>query len=118
MSHLSQIKTRINNTKVLEQTLNDLGFQYNFKIPNKLDINVVNNTSDEFEFIWDGQEYSLVADIQTWKSNLDLDHLINQIIQQYSYNSIMEESTKYGFTNISETLMQDGSIKLIVQRWN
>ena len=117
MSHLSQIKTRINNTQILQKTLEDLGFKYILKNTNKLDIYVINKTFDNFEFVWNGKEYLLVADLQLWKNKFDIEQLINKITQQYSYNAIIQESIKYGFSNCKTTLMQDGAIKLVIQRW-
>ena len=117
MSHLSQIKTKIRNTQVLQKTLMDLGFNYNMKPNSKFDMLVSTKNFDTFELLWNGQEYYISADMQTWKYNMNVDLLIDQITQKYSYNSILEESIKNGFTNLSEEFMKDGSIKLIVQRW-
>ena len=118
MSHLSQIKTKIHDSKVLEKTLNDLGFIYALKDNNKNDFIVQNKHSDEFELIWNGQEYLILADIELWKNNSSIEYLVDQITQQYSYNSILEESMKYGFNSVNTEFTKDGAIKLLVQRWN
>lgn len=118
MSHLSQIKTKIHNSKVLEKTLNDLGFIYELHDTNKNNFIVKNKQSDEFELVWNGQEYLILADIEMWKNNSSIEYLVDQITQQYSYNSILEESIKYGFNSVSKEFTKDGSIKLTVQRWN
>lgn len=117
MSHLSQIKTRINNTQILQKTLTNLGFEYNMKPDNKHDMLVTTKNFDSFELLWNGQEYYLAADLQMWKYNKSVDLLIDQITQQYSYDFIVEESIKHGFTNYSQELLKDGSIKVVVQRW-
>lgn len=117
MSHLSQIKTKIQNTNTLQKTLKDLGFIYKLE-DNNLNITVKNKKEQELKFIWDGEEYLIVVDIEMWTSDTYVNNLVDKITQQYSYNSIVKESNKYGFTNMQEMSMVDGSIKLIVQRWN
>ena len=117
MSHLSQIKTKIQNTNILQKTLTDLGFIYQLENDN-LNITVNQSEEKEFQFTWNGQEYSIVIDIDMWTSSAYVNALLDKITQQYSYNSIIEQSTKHGFTNIKEMAMIDGSIRLTVQRWN
>nr|WCH56034.1 hypothetical protein [Calliblepharis sp.] len=121
MSHLSRIKTSISNKEILQKTLLDLNFNYektNTIHNNNKDIIVQKNGKNLFTFSWDGKEYLLLADLQLWKSNMTCTRLINKIIQQYSYNTIIKESTKYGFTNINQKILRDGSIQLIIQRWH
>ena len=117
MSHLTQIRTKIQSTKILEKTLTDLKFIYQLK-HNQLNIEVKDRQERELEFIWNGYEYSIAIDIQMWESSTYVNSVIEQITQQYSYNSIIEQSTIHGFTHINKESMIDGSIKLTVQRWN
>nr|WCH56233.1 hypothetical protein [Hypnea sp.] len=125
MSHLSRIKTSINNKEILKKTLKDLNFTYTSKdstcYNNQItteDIIVQKNGKNVFILSWNGKEYSLLADLALWQIDLPYDRLIDKITQQYSYNTIITESTKYGFRNISQNILKDGSIQLIVQRWN
>nr|QVY58203.1 hypothetical protein [Eucheuma denticulatum] len=127
MSHLSRIQTSITSKEILEKTLQDLKFTYEYKVveSNKYiksqvttDIIVKKNNSLIFTFSWNGQEYSLLADLELWKFNISFEKLLEKIKQQYSYNSIIRESTKYGFESIEEHKIQDGSVKIVLQRWN
>ncbi|CCP38061.1 conserved hypothetical plastid protein (plastid) [Chondrus crispus] len=128
MSHLSRIKTCINNEFILKQTLIELGFNYEnnkhkkqekSKINTQLfDLIITINNKDLCEFIWDGYEYSFVADFQLWNYNIPYEQFLEKIKQKYSYNVIIQESIKQGFINITNERLQDGSIKLIIQRWN
>ena len=118
MSHLSKIKTTIYDSKVLEKTLSDLGFVYQIIDKNKNHFIVQNKKCEEFELVWNGQEYLIVADIEMWNKSLNIECLVEKITQQYSYNSILEESTKYGFSSVNKEFTKDGSIQLTVQRWN
>nr|YP_010902787.1 hypothetical protein REP59_pgp193 [Hypnea flava]WCH54841.1 hypothetical protein [Hypnea flava] len=125
MSHLSRIKTSITNKEILKKTLKDLNFVcIDKKINNKNDyiINSKNliiqqNGKDLFAFSWNGKEYSLLADLQLWNMNIPYTKLLEKIIQQYSYNTILKESAKYGFENINRKTLEDGSIQLVIQRW-
>ena len=127
MSHLSRIKTCINNKEILEKTLLDLNFKYKYSTTSNKEYNYKAHTKDIivqeygknlFIFSWNGEEYSLLADLQLWNLNIPYTKLLERITQQYSYNTIIQESTRYGFTNINEKLLQDGSIQLVIQRWH
>nr|QVY58406.1 hypothetical protein [Kappaphycus striatus] len=127
MSHLSRIQTSIKNKEILEKTLKDLKFNYEYKelrnddsIKPKLisDILVKKNDNLVFTFSWNGDKYSLLADLEFWNLDISCEKLLEQIKQQYSYNSIIQESTKYGFSSIEEHKIQDGSLKIVLQRWN
>ena len=128
MSHLSRISTSINDEFILKQTLQELGFDcqnkmYKTEKNNSYhteyhNIIVKTNNKDLFEFIWDGKEYSFIADFQLWHYNIPHEQLIEKIIQKYSYNTILKESVKQGFNHVSNEILQDGSIKLLIQRWN
>nr|YP_009773975.1 conserved hypothetical plastid protein [Caulacanthus okamurae]QIZ74592.1 conserved hypothetical plastid protein [Caulacanthus okamurae] len=126
MSHLSKIKTSISNTKILQKTLDDYGFTYECNTPiddsmepiYKKDVTVKQDGKDIFIFKWNGSKYLLLADLEIWDLNIPCERLLEQITQQYSYNSIIEESIKYGFTRTSKEILQDGSLKLTLNRWN
>nr|WCH57032.1 hypothetical protein [Hypnea musciformis] len=126
MSHLSRIKTSIVHKEILIKTLQDLNFTYKDRSGNRTNnhgtnynnITVQNNSKDLFVFLWNGKEYLLLADLQLWKMDIPYTKLLEKITQQYSYNTIIQESAKYGFTNINQQTLEDGSIQLVVQKWN
>nr|QCI07219.1 hypothetical protein [Hypnea pannosa] len=126
MSHLSRIKTSITSREILQKTLQDLNFMYkntktNDKHHHKIDcqnITVQQNGKDLFIFSWNGKEYLFLADLQLWSINIPYTKLLEKITQQYSYNTILQESAKYGFENINQKTLEDGSIQLVIQRWN
>ena len=124
MSHLSRIKTSINNEEILKKTLRDLKFVYIMKTNinynptvNFHNIIVQQNGKNLCIFSWNGKEYSFLADLQLWNMNIPYTRLLEKITQQYSYNTILKESAKYGFENINQQILTDGSIQLVVQRW-
>nr|YP_010903383.1 hypothetical protein REP88_pgp192 [Hypnea cryptica]WCH55836.1 hypothetical protein [Hypnea cryptica] len=126
MSHLSRIKTSLIDKKILTKTLQDLNFTYKNTSGNNTNndrincdnITVEKNGKELFVFFWNGKEYSLLADLQLWTINIPYTKLLEKITQQYSYNTIIQESAKYGFTNINQKKLEDGSIQLVIQKWN
>nr|YP_010903581.1 hypothetical protein REP92_pgp194 [Hypnea wynnei]WCH56433.1 hypothetical protein [Hypnea wynnei] len=126
MSHLSRIKTSITNEEILKKTLKELNFTCINKtinnqqktITNSNNIIVQQNGKDLFIFSWNGKQYSLLADLQLWNLNIPYAKLLEKITQQYSYNAILKESAKYGFENINQKTLEDGSIQLVIQRWH
>nr|QCI06977.1 hypothetical protein [Haraldiophyllum bonnemaisonii] len=137
MSHFSRIKTNIANAEVLTRTLKDLGFNYklnavsniilnnkNSKAKNNLiDIAVYSNLSDNdslFHFSWDGIQYNLIADIQLYnfKNDNNIEYFLDKLTQKYAYNIILNKSIACGFEKSVQIVKDDGSIKLIMQKWD
>ena len=122
MSHFTHIKTRFQNLSYLEKALNVLNIKYkqknkdtelykeNLIIPQKNGYNV--------EFIWNGAEYELVADISFWEQSYPIESFIDKITQQYASQVIIGESHKMGFQPVKYKQNNDGSDILILERWN
>tara|TARA_B100000287_G_scaffold284996_1_gene268613 strand:+ start:224 stop:604 length:381 start_codon:yes stop_codon:yes gene_type:complete len=125
MSHFSTIKTKIKNKPELIEALELL--QYNVEVDVKLE-NPIDHThkqwqvdvavNNEIGFRWNGSEYELVADLQTWQQPIPPKRFIEKVTQQYArmtlHNTIKEE----GFQVEEEWEMDDNSIELVVTRWN
>ena len=69
-------------------------------------------------FSWNGFEYQLVADIQFWQQPWSIELFLDRVNQRYAYNSILESTSNQGFHTVNETVQEDGSIKLTLQKWN
>ena len=129
MSHFSQIKTKLRNLASLQSALTDLGTEWkagpspvrgyqgqtqqaDLVIPqdNGYDIGFRRNT--------DTQDYELVADLQYWQQPLTVEGFLRQVTQRYAYNTVLAESNRQGFQLAEEQVQQDGSVRLVVQRWN
>jgi len=133
MSHFTKIKTNITDYNALIKTIGQLGFSYksldsdieDLSAYNKMDRKViaVYKVSDSsnipaFNFVWNSQEYVLVADVQLWKLNIDFNCFLDRLFQQYAYNVIMHTSSISGFHQIKENICYDGSIKITLQKWS
>ena len=127
MSHFSNIKTKIRNLTALKTSLTNLGIDWK-EGPRAvrgyqgqtLTAEVVVEQANNYDigFSWNGQEYELVADLQYWQQPLTVDGFLKQVTKGYALETILQESAKQGFQIAEQTNNQDGSIRLVVQRWS
>ncbi|HEY9879606.1 MAG TPA: DUF1257 domain-containing protein [Leptolyngbyaceae cyanobacterium] len=129
MSHFSQIKTKIRNLESLQAALTDLGtewkvgpsqvrgYQGQTQVAEVL-IEQDNGYDIGFRRNPETSDYELVADLQYWKQPLTVDGFLNQVTQRYAFHTVINESSKKGFQVAEQQLNSDGSIRLVVQRWN
>jgi hypothetical protein len=127
MSHFSNIKTKIRNLTALKTSLTNLGIDWK-EGPRAvrgyqgqtLTAEVVVEQANNYDigFSWNGQEYELVADLQYWQQPLTVDGFLKQVTKGYALETILQESAKQGFQVAEQTNNQDGSIRVVVQRWS
>ena len=126
MSHFSYIKTRIRDLNTLQTALTDLeiewkpgpkevrGYQGQTHSANIL---ITQPNCHDIGFAWDGQEYFLVVDLQFWQQPLSVEGFLQQITQRYVYHKVLDTTALQGFQLTEEQQQKDGSIRLVVQRW-
>ncbi|WP_013325052.1 DUF1257 domain-containing protein [Gloeothece verrucosa] len=127
MSHFSNIKTQIRNLSCLKTALCDLGIEwlegpravrgYQGQTRNA-EIVVEQDNHYDIGFSWNGHEYELVADLQYWKQPLTVEGFLRQVTQKYAYHTVLSETSKQGFQVAEQQKTEDGSIRLVVQRWS
>jgi hypothetical protein len=127
MSHFSNIKTQIRNLDSLKGALTDLGIDWQ-EGPEmvrgyqgqtlKAAIVVKQENNYDLGFRWNGQEYELVADLQYWQQPLSVEGFLKKVTQGYALQTILSETSKQGFQVAEQQNNQDGSIRLVVQRWS
>ncbi|MBE7379966.1 MAG: DUF1257 domain-containing protein [Leptolyngbya sp. SIO1E4] len=127
MSHFSHIKTRIRDLEALQSALTDLDIDWK---PGPLEVRgyqgqtctanlvIEQPNNHDIGFAWNGHEYTLVADLQFWRQPLSVEGFLQQITQRYAYQKIMGETTQQGFEVAEQQQRQDGSIRLVLQRWS
>ena len=123
MSHFTYLKTQFQNLFYLEKALNRLNIAYNQEqttIQNSSHIDLVIPQSNNYDikFVWNGQEYDLVADMSFWKQAYPVESFIDQIAQQYAGEVVIGESQKIGFQPVKYQQNSDGSNTLVLERWN
>jgi hypothetical protein len=127
MSHFSTIKTQIRNLTSLKSALSDLGMDWKTG-PRSVrgyqgqtrNAEVVLEQENNYDvgFSWNGQEYELVADLQYWQQPLSVEGFLQRVTQRYAYHTVVEEANKQGFEVAQQQKNEDGSIRLVVQRWS
>jgi Protein of unknown function (DUF1257) len=128
MSHFSNIKTKIRNVESLTAALTDLGIDWKTGAQpvrgyqgdtRTATVTIQQDNGYDIGFCDNGNnEYELVADLQFWQQNWSVDRFLSQVTQRYAYHTVLTEATKQGFQVVEECDRQDGSIKLVVQRWS
>ncbi len=127
MSHFSNIKTKIRNLVSLQAALTDLGIDWQSgprsvrgyrNQTHNAEIVIEQDNDYDIGFSWNGKEYELVADMQYWQQPLSVDGFLNQVTQRYAYQTVMKETSNQGFEVAEEQKNEDGSIRLVVQRWS
>jgi len=126
MSHFSNIKTKIRNLDVLKTTLTKLGMDWKEGpatvrgyqgLTAKAAVVIEQENDYDLGFSWNGQEYELVTDLQYWQQPLSVDGFLQKITQGYALETVLNESAKQGFAVTEQQQNQDGSVRLVVQRW-
>ena len=127
MSHFSKTQTSLKDLDLLKRSLNDLSIQWEPEL-NRVrgyrdqttfaNLVIKQNNNYDIGFSWNGFEYQLVADIQFWQQPWSIELFLDRVSQRYAYNSILESTSNQGFQTVNETVQEDGSIKLTLQKWN
>jgi Protein of unknown function (DUF1257) len=127
MSHFSTIKTQIRNLTSLKSALDDLGIDwktgprsvrgYQGQTRNA-EVVLEQENNYDIGFSWNGREYELVADLQYWQQPLTVEGFLQRVTQRYAYHTVIDESNKQGFEVAQQQKNDDGSIRLVLQRWS
>lgn len=127
MSHFSNIKTQIRNLDALKTTLTNLGLDWK-EGPCEVRgyqgqtvtaaVVIEQNNAYDLGFSWNGQSYELVADLQYWQQPLTVEGFLQKITQGYALETVLTETAKQGFQVADQQTNQDGSVRLVVQRWS
>jgi Protein of unknown function (DUF1257) len=127
MSHFSNIKTKIRNLDSLKAALQDLDVDWKNSSgvvrgyqgqTHQAEVVIEQSNSYDFGFCWNGSEYELVADLQYWQQPLTVDGFLRQVTQRYAYHTVVNETANQGFAIAEQAKNEDGSIRLVVQRWS
>ncbi len=127
MSHFSQIKTQIRDLSSLQAALTDLGVSWKAG-PQPVrgyqgqtqtaEIVIEQENGYDIGFSQKDEAYELIADLQYWQQPLTVQGFLNRVTQRYAYHTVMQETTNQGFQLAEQQQNQDGSIRLVLQRWS
>ena len=127
MSHFSSIKTQIRDLNALKKALSDMQVDWKagpypvrgYKGDTRTaEVVIEQDNGYDVGFGWNGQEYELVADLQYWKQPLTVNRFLSQVTQKYAINTVLSSTADQGFQVSEQVNNQDGTVRLVVQRWN
>ncbi|MBD1849431.1 DUF1257 domain-containing protein [Leptolyngbya sp. FACHB-711] len=126
MSHFSQIKTQIRDLTSLQSALTDLGIEWKagpqpvrgYRGQSRTaDVVIEQDNGYDIGFSQNDAQYELVADLQYWRQPLSVEGFLKRVTQRYAYHTVMKETARQGFQLTEQQQNQDGSIRLVLQRW-
>jgi len=129
MSHFSTVKTQLRKKEFLKQALIDLGY-----VPNerenlvrgyrgqtvKAEMTVEMSKGADIGFRWNpgSKSYELVTDLDLWKQTIPVERFLAQVTQRYALNTVLDSTAQEGFQVSEQKNNLDGSIELVVTRWD
>ena len=129
MSHFSTVKTQLRKKEFLKQALIDLGY-----VPNeganlvrgyrgqtvKAEMTVEMSKGADIGFRWNpgSKSYELVTDLDLWKQSIPVERFLAKVTQRYALNTVLDSTAQEGFQVSEQKNNLDGSIELVVTRWD
>ncbi len=129
MSHFSTVKTQLRKREPLLQALLDLGYvpQEGERLVRgykgqtvKAELSVSMEKGGDWGFRWNpsSDSYELVTDLDLWSQPVPVERFLAQLTQRYALNTVLSATAKEGFEVSEQTKNVDGSIELVVTRWD
>jgi hypothetical protein len=129
MSHFSTVRTELRDREALVQALTDLGHPplegrqevRGYRGQTVLaDLAVPQAEGADIGFRWNetSGSYELVTDLELWKQPVPVERFLATLNQRYALRTILAASAAEGFQVSEQTNNLDGSIELVVTRWD
>ncbi|KZR89098.1 DUF1257 domain-containing protein [Synechococcus sp. MIT S9508] len=129
MSHFSTVKTELRQLAPLRRALEDLGYTpgdsqqtvRGYKgqtVEAELAVSV--DGGADFGFRWNesNHAYEFVTDLDLWRQPVPVERFLSRLTQRYALRSVLEATRHEGFDVTEQRDCQDGSIELVVTRWD
>ena len=129
MSHFSTIKTELRDRSALIEALRDLGHEPSegerevrgYRGQSVIaDLAIAQAEGTDIGFRWNGASGSdeLVADLELWKQPAPVERFLARLSQRYALRTILAATAQEGFQVSEQQQAADGSIELVVTRWD
>ncbi|MBZ8178765.1 DUF1257 domain-containing protein [Oscillatoria salina] len=123
MSHFSTIKVQIKQGEILNEVLQELG--YNVELNTTVRGYHGDTTNAEYVirqangydlgFRRNGENYELVADF--WGAKIDRQDFVHKISQKYAHKTLMATVKEQGFNVEEQETLADGTVRVVVGSW-
>ena len=129
MSHFSTVKTELRQLEPLVEALKDLGYSpdqgerpvrgYRGQtVTADLAVAMDNGGDLGFRLNEKTGAYELVTALDLWKQTIPVERFLSKLTQRYALNTVLKASGIEGFQVAEQQVKQDGSIELVVTRWD
>lgn len=129
MSHFSTVKTELRQLEPLVTALHDLGYKpeqgqqmvrgyQGQTVTAELAVSMDNG--GDIGFRWNAQSgsYEFVTDLDLWKQQIPVERFLSKLTQRYALNTVLAASSSEGFQVAEQTETLEGTIELVVTRWD
>lgn len=129
MSHFSTVRTELRDRQTLIEALTDLGHApsegsqpvrgYRGQTVTA-ELAIAQESGADIGFRLDPAtgSYELVTDLDLWKQPVPVERFLAQLSQRYALRTILLATREEGFEVTEQTSHQDGSLELVVTRWD
>jgi hypothetical protein len=129
MSHFSTVRTELRDRQALIEALADLGHPpLEGSQPVRgyrgqtvvADLAVPQAEGADIGFRWNESNgsYELVTDLDLWKQPVPVERFLARLTQRYALRTILAASAAEGFQVAEQSEQLDGTIELVVTRWD
>jgi len=86
----------------------------------KAELAVKMNEGGDIGFRWNesNKAFELVTDLDLWKQPVPVERFLAQLTQRYALNTVITATSQEGFEIAEQKKNIDGSIELVVTRWD
>jgi hypothetical protein len=129
MSHFSTVQTELRDRQSLVEALRDLGHPpaagsrqvRGYRGQTVLaDLAIPQDSGADIGFRWNAEAgcYELVTDLDLWRQPVPVERFLAQLNQRYALRAILAASAEEGFQVTEQREHRDGTIELVVSRWD
>jgi hypothetical protein len=122
MSHFTRIRTKLTDIHTVQKALKELGYTVQSGRVRgyrgqeaQADLVVKTDSGYDIGFRYEGSTVVMVADL--WGLRINRDEFLNKVAQKYAYITVVEQAKEQGWQMATEENQEDGSIRLVLQRW-
>jgi hypothetical protein len=122
MSHFTRIRTKLTDIHTVRKALEDLGYAVQSGRVRgyrgqeaQADLVIHIDSGYDIGFREEGSAVVMVADF--WGLRINREEFLDRVTQRYAYITVVEQARAQGWQMTTEENQEDGSIRLVLQRW-